>query len=250
MSSIPACSVPAYPPSINPLPRTTLDFQSPVRTTLDLQSPARSPHHSRLPIASENNNRLAIPCENSTLNFQFDFQLPPSSFTSPLDSPTTPRPPMPPTIADFVALTTAPYKLRDGPGSVYVLGRINKRVLIEWLTGVIDDRGLLHLIDLKVGSTTKIDRRRREYRYRCQGEWIHWYYHFPSFHRMRLEDLVHKALDFLGARARTYPCVGCGEVHGEHFSAWVCGGPEGLELVIRLCQAFMGEASQRQDLSN
>ncbi|KAJ6469235.1 hypothetical protein DFH09DRAFT_1111215 [Mycena vulgaris] len=155
---------------------------------------------------------------------------------------------MPPTITDFIALANTPYKALDGPSGFYVHVRINKRVLLEWINRFIDARGLVHLVNLKVGSTDDIARRRREYRARCRDECIHWYYFILSFHHMRLEDLVHMALDFLGARTRMYPCFGCGQVHKEIASAWACRGPAGVELVIRICQAFMGETSHHQTL--
>ncbi|KAJ6555682.1 hypothetical protein DFH09DRAFT_1318084 [Mycena vulgaris] len=157
---------------------------------------------------------------------------------------------MPPTLDDFITVLNKPYNVHEGPGGVYVHARVNKQVLLDWIAGLIDDYGLVHLLDLKVGSTNNIDRRRGEYHRRCKGEVITWYYWIPSFHRIRLEDLVHLAIDYLGARARLYPCVGCGVVHCEHCSAWTVGEPEGLEVIIHLYQALLGETSQRQDLNN
>ncbi|KAJ7475534.1 hypothetical protein B0H11DRAFT_2235242 [Mycena galericulata] len=155
-------------------------------------------------------------------------------------------------IRDRSTAAEATYNLRlykpEGPGKIYVHLRGNKQVLD--VLAVLPAGQPVDHVDLKLGRTDDIERRRGEYTQDCEGEEIVWCFYYETQHAKLLERLTHLTLEYMGAKCKPYPCRGCGVKHCEHFAEMAAGGLEGVAGVIEYWLRRLGENPVRVPMYN
>ncbi|KAJ7035468.1 hypothetical protein C8F04DRAFT_1182370 [Mycena alexandri] len=128
-----------------------------------------------------------------------------------------------------------PY-VRDGPGLVYIVRRVRKRIYDLRRAGRISRTTYLRQMQIKAGHTNRFSRRRSQYK-RCNSSHvILWSCHFYTYERMLLECLVHGSLP---------PVIredcGCSVNHREFVDYNAAGGVRGVCRLIKEWQGRMGE---------
>ncbi|KAJ7018320.1 hypothetical protein C8F04DRAFT_1199104 [Mycena alexandri] len=86
-----------------------------------------------------------------------------------------------------------PY-VRDGPGLVYVVHRVRKRIYDLRRAGQISRTTYLRQMQIKAGHTNCFSRRRSQYKRYNSSHVILWGCHFYTYECMLLECLVHGSL--------------------------------------------------------
>ncbi|KAJ7443912.1 hypothetical protein B0H11DRAFT_2250340 [Mycena galericulata] len=133
-------------------------------------------------------------------------------------------------------------------GVVYVQYKMNQDELDRVAFMPADQEA--DYIDLKIGETSDIERRRDDYTRVCVGENIGWAFYYETQHVQLLERLTHLTLKALGAKRQPYPCSGCGVRHREHFAEMAAAGLEGVAAVIEYWMRRLGENPQRIPMYN
>ncbi|KAJ7105818.1 hypothetical protein C8R44DRAFT_886284 [Mycena epipterygia] len=133
-----------------------------------------------------------------------------------------------------------PYKPK-GAGWVYVEINADEVVIEGRATAPANVE--LDYLNIKVGETGNMARRREDYRRTCKGVDILWAYCYPTQHAKLIERLVHIDLTRIGAHKSPHPCPGCNVNHREYFSERLSGGLEGVAARIEYWQRRLGEGT-------
>ncbi|KAJ7140631.1 hypothetical protein C8R44DRAFT_726367 [Mycena epipterygia] len=128
----------------------------------------------------------------------------------------------------------ARYK-RDGRGGLYITGRIRRKIVKRVRAGRLPKSAINDAMEVKVGHTRDLPRRRREYT-KCRHPTYYtiWRAYYPARYRMKAERLVHLALREKGAHPVIYGCLGskCHKRHREFVSLSAGGGWVGVEAEV------------------
>ncbi|KAJ7490107.1 hypothetical protein B0H11DRAFT_1912608 [Mycena galericulata] len=121
----------------------------------------------------------------------------------------------------------------DGPGLVYITSRVPYWKLNAYLQGHIQISEFLDALEVKVGHTSSMRRRQREYRVCANGIAIRWHVAFRARKRILSEAIAHLLLRDMGAVPSVFPCPGCGVSHREYVPFRSVGSFDALERVVR-----------------
>ncbi|KAJ7435384.1 hypothetical protein B0H11DRAFT_2257344 [Mycena galericulata] len=121
----------------------------------------------------------------------------------------------------------------DGPGLVYITSRVPYWKLNAYLQGHIQISEFLDALEVKVGHTSNMRRRQREYRVCANGIAIRWHVAFRARKRILSEAIAHLLLRDMGAVPSVFPCPGCGVSHREYVPFRSVGSFDALERVVR-----------------
>ncbi|KAJ7173395.1 hypothetical protein C8R46DRAFT_1215342 [Mycena filopes] len=136
----------------------------------------------------------------------------------------------------------------DGPGVVYIVRRVLKRIYRLWCKNRISTATFLHFLQIKIGHTKRFPRRCGEYRKCNKSHQILWCCYFDTSKRMLLERLVQDNLYRLGAPPIREDC-GCAVNHREFVDFNAAGGIRGICRLVRRWQRRMGEVVSRTKLN-
>ncbi|KAJ7745063.1 hypothetical protein B0H16DRAFT_1726956 [Mycena metata] len=128
-----------------------------------------------------------------------------------------------------------PYAL-DGPGVVYVVRRVRRRIYDLRRAGRISRTTYFRQMQIKAGHTHRFSRRRSQYKKCNSSHVILWSCHFYTSQRMLLECLVHGSLPAV----QREDC-GCRVNHREFVDYNAAGGVRGVCWLIKKWQGRMGE---------
>ncbi|KAJ7702573.1 hypothetical protein B0H16DRAFT_1831905 [Mycena metata] len=147
----------------------------------------------------------------------------------------------------LVALARRRYK-REGWGSLYITSRVDKRIQNAYDAGQISLETYLDHLEVKVGHSYNVEKRRHQYKNCARQQVLIWHYHFAADRRILAERLIHLALDAIGAERAIRPCPGCKTSHVEYYKFRSVGSFERLNHIITSVLKHLGQRGVRARL--
>ncbi|KAJ6540101.1 hypothetical protein B0H10DRAFT_2245300 [Mycena sp. CBHHK59/15] len=120
----------------------------------------------------------------------------------------------------------------EGPGVVYIVGRVPTTVWDDYAAGHISLAQLNAAYQIKLGHTKDFPTRRRAYNKCTREHRLIWHATYTTSQRMRLESIVHQYLKAIGAATLPFRC-GCLVSHREFFDFNVAGGFGGMDRILQ-----------------
>ncbi|KAJ7182284.1 hypothetical protein C8R43DRAFT_940439 [Mycena crocata] len=130
---------------------------------------------------------------------------------------------------------------REGRGLLYLNGRVDTDTRDQYHDGRISLDVLLDVLEVKIGHTNSIRRRRRQYRICEKGQVIIWHSFYVVRNRIIAEHLVHSSLKSIGIRPIIRPCPGCRVRHREYYPFRAIGSFDRLDCILRAGCWVLGE---------
>ncbi|KAJ7195594.1 hypothetical protein B0H12DRAFT_1082171 [Mycena haematopus] len=153
---------------------------------------------------------------------------------------------LPPDAAAEALFNVQPYL--DFPGKIYVHLKPDDATLA--VIAALPANEEVDYLSVKVGRSIDVDRRRKEYARKCEGEQLCWAFYYETAKCKLLEGLVHRSLAALGAARAPTPCGGCEIKHREYAAEQAAGGLEGVAGLVEYWMRRMGEVPIRHPLYN
>ncbi|KAJ7845310.1 hypothetical protein B0H13DRAFT_1908455 [Mycena leptocephala] len=141
------------------------------------------------------------------------------------------------------------YKL-EGRGKIYVTTCVSNADVDKYRDGTLTGDDLLAKLQFKIGHTSSLKRRCRQYRKCEKGQTHIWLWTYDAAQRYLAERLIHLRLFGGDVHAVPQNCPGCGVKHREFFCPASVGGLRGLDRIVTDVLGLLGQKSVKQHLGS